>query len=57
MMLKKKFLNYKIKLQFESEMILWQCGMLGEVVKDVVMAVYIAIFIKGTSKEMLIRMK
>lgn len=43
--------------EFESEMILWQCRMLGEVVKNVVMAVYIAIFIKETSKEMLIRMK
>lgn len=31
--------------------IIWRCGILGEAVKNVVMGVYIAIFIKAILKE------
>lgn len=44
------------KLQFRSVK-LWQCGILGEGVKNVAMDVCIAIFIKVIQKEMLILMK
>ena len=38
------------KQDFGGE-IIWQCGIRGEVVKNAVMAVYIAIFIKAIQKE------